>query len=416
MPARTSRATSHRDDQIVVATGHTRPVKEALHRWGVRLSEHEEESIAELGLTKLVLPSLRADVGPMRQDIFLVRTAESAAAERRPRGAASTPVDDLDLLMFRLRFDFGYRSGGWVPVIGKNRYVETTEALGEIGGGGAGVPQLVAQGEIGGGGGGAPQVLAEGEIGGGGVSLPRAIDIERANGGVKGLRLADGRLIDRESPAGSGKRVVLFDTPVWLHKEFTESHCKHFVTDRAAIGTGAMAGHGVFGAGLILRAAPQTELISVPILDDDGSAEVWTVAQQIVAYLHEDNPVDIIHMPWGAITPDGEEPLVLAVAVRALSRAGIELVAAAGNHGDSDDPAVLRNAPSYPAALPEVTAVAAAVRPEVAARFSPDPDDAPWIDVLRPGQRLVSTYLDDGYALWGGSSFASALYVGERVA
>jgi hypothetical protein len=430
MPEATSRASSSQDDQIVVATGHLRVVEQTLHAWGVRLDTDQQDEIPELGLTRLFVASLHADVGSMRRDLFLVRAAEAAAAERRPRGAPPASVDDLDLLMFRLRLDSAYRCAGWMPTIGKNRYVESTEALGEIGGGGGGVPELVAQGEIGGGGGGAPDlvaqgeigggggpgVIAQGEIGGGGVSLPRAVELEKANGGDPDLHLTDGRLIDKSSPAGAGKRIALFDTKIWLHPEFEGLNCTNFVKDADAVGTGPMAGHGVFGAGLILRKAPAAELISVPVLDDAGSAQVWDVAKEMVAFLPAENRIDFIHMPWGAITPDGEEPLVLGAAIQRLRRAGVELVAAAGNHGDSADPAVLRNAASYPAALAAVTAVGAAVRPGVAARFSPDPEAAPWIDELRPGVHLVSTFLRDRYAIWGGSSFSAALYVGERAA
>jgi hypothetical protein len=415
-------AASHRDDQIIVATGHRRLVEQTLHEWGVTLDTDQQDEIPALGLTRLFLPRLREEVAPMRRDLFLVRSAEATAAARRPRGAVSAAVDDLDLLMFRLRFDFNYRCGGFEPTMGKNRALQTTETLGEIWGGGGGLPQLVAQGEISGageiwgGGEGLTEVVAQGEIWGGGVQLPRAVDIERQNGGDPDFRLTDGRLIDEGRPAGAGKRIALFDTKVWRHAEFHDLKQQNFVEDAAAMGTGPMAGHGTFGAGLIYRVAPHAELISIPVLDDDGTAEVWDVAQRIAGFLPEENTVDLIHMPLGTLTSDGEAPLVLAAAIERLARTGVEIVAAAGNHGDGDDPAVLHNAPSYPAALPAVTAVGAAVRPKVAARFSPDPKVAPWIDVLRPGQLLVSTYLRDRYALWGGSSFAAALYVGERAA
>ena len=159
-----------------------------------------------------------------------------------------------------------------------------------------------------------------------------------------------------------------------------------------------MAGHGVFGAGLILRKAPRARLVSVPVLDGDGGAEVWEVARALMTFLRPDRHVDI------------------AAAVRRLSHTGATLVAAAGNHGNSRHPHRQPNAASYPAAMPEVTAVAAGAAPGVPARFSPDPAAAPWIDVIRRGQGLVSTYLDNGYAVWSGSSFAAARYVGELAA
>src|SRR5215211_7866811 len=44
--------------------------------------------------------------------------------------------DDLDLVMFDLRSSFARRYHGWVPTMGKNRFVSGTQGLGEIGGGG----------------------------------------------------------------------------------------------------------------------------------------------------------------------------------------------------------------------------------------------------------------------------------------
>jgi hypothetical protein len=52
----------------------------------------------------------------------------------------------------------------------------------------------------------------------------------------------------------------------------------------------------------------------------------------------------------------------------------------------------------------------------VSARFSPEPAEAPWIDLLRPGVRLVSTYLQNRYAIWSGASFSAALYAAELAA
>jgi membrane-anchored mycosin MYCP len=382
------RTGTSRGDQIIVATGHLSAVTEALNELEIHFAREGHDEIPELGLTRLELTSLRADAARLRQDPYLVRHAESTIAARRPRDTPASAIDDLDLVMFRLRFDFAYRSGGWMPTMGKNRYVDATEAFGEIGGGGGGPPQAVLDGEIGGGGG------------------PELRQVARA--GQRRLIPADGR-------AGRGVRIGVLDTAIRPHREFAGLRHPRFTATAGSRAT-TMAGHGVFGAGLILQKAPRARLVSVPVLDDNGEAEVWEVAKAMMTFLRADRRVDLIHMPWGAITPDGEEPLVLAAAVRRLSSTGASLVAAAGNHGNSRDLARLPNAASYPAAMPEVTAVAAGAAGGVPARFSPDPDAAPWIDVVRRGEGVMSTYLDDGYAVWSGSSFAAAEYVGELAA
>jgi subtilisin family serine protease len=329
------------------------------------------------------LPTLAADIVKTRENLYLARYAESVADASRPRGTPPSEVDDLGLLMFRLRFDFAYRYAGAELVMGLNRYVESTETAGEIGGGGSGSP-VVVSGEIGGGGAGLPQVLLD--------------------------KLRDRKLIDAANHAGDGVRIGVMDTKIAPHVEFENVLHPDFTDKQSAEDAGAMAGHGVFGAGLILQAAPGAELVSVPVFGGDGQAEAWDVARRMMTFI--EHTVDIVAMPFGAFTQDGRQPLVLATAARRLRQAGILLVAAAGNHGKSIDPRVLPNAPSYPAALADVIAVGVAAP----ARISPDPVDAPWIEVTRPGQRLLSTYLDNEYAVWGGSSFAAATFVGEVAA
>jgi hypothetical protein len=315
------------------------------------------------------------------------------AATRRPAGTAPSVIKDLDLLMFRLRFDFAYRCGGWMPTMGKNRYVDSIETLGEIGGGG------VALGEIGGGGGGTARVL--GEIGGGGDGEARYAEIELP--------------FIRASDAGDGLRIGMLDTAVRNHKEFRAAGSR-IEPLTGTPGHSDMAAHGTFGAGLILRHAPRAQLIVSSVLDDNGEAEVWDVAREMVSFLDDDKWVHILHMPWGAVTDDGEQPLVLATALELLGRRGITLVAAAGNHGNSTRPDLPPTAAVYPAAHPTVVAVAAEDRKGSLARFSPDPAELPWIRLTERGVKVVSTYLDDKYAEWSGSSFAAANFTGRLAA
>jgi hypothetical protein len=385
MSAMDKRVDRSRRDQIIVASGDYLLLASALDELGIHFRHRSDDTIPELQLAKLELPTLAADMVKIRENVYLTRYAESVADASRPRGTLPSEIDDLGLLMFRLRFDFAYRYAGAELVMGLNRYVESTEASGEIGGGGSGSP-VVVSGEIGGGGAGLPQVLLD--------------------------KVRDRTLVDAGNHAGDGVRIGVMDTKIAPHAEFESLLHPDFTDKLTDDDAGAMAGHGVFGAGLILQAAPGAKLVSIPVFDGSGQAEAWDVARKMMTFLDPEHTVDIVQMPFGAITRDGRQPLVLATAARRLRQAGILLVAAAGNHGKSIDPRVLPNAPSYPAALPEVIAVGAAAP----ARISPDPVDAPWINITRPGQRLLSTYLDNEYAVWGGSSFAAAVFVGEVAA
>jgi len=77
------------------------------------------------------------------------------------------------------------------------------------------------------------------------------------------------------------------------------------------------------------------------------------------------------------------------------------LVAAAGNEGN--------DTPFYPAALPEVLAVAASKSGDVRATFS---NHGAWVDVAAPGQTIYSTYKGGGYAYMSGTSAACPIVAG----
>jgi subtilisin family serine protease len=185
----------------------------------------------------------------------------------------------------------------------------------------------------------------------------------------------------------------------------------------------AVAGHATFIAGLVLREAPACVVVARQVLSDDGSADSWSVAREIVE--HGEEGLDVLNLSLFCHTEDGEAPLVLARAIERLPSETV-VVAAAGNHGDSGllaDP----ERPAWPAALDGVIAVGATDAAGETASFSPP--GVPWVDVHAPGVDRVSTYLsgpvsfDDGatetfagVASWSGTSFAAASVSGAIAA
>ena len=183
-----------------------------------------------------------------------------------------------------------------------------------------------------------------------------------------------------------------------------------------------IAGHATFVTGLILSQAPGAVVEIYRVLDDEGIADSWSVAQRIARAGQEG--LDVLNLSFVCFTDDGQPPLALATAIDRVP-ANTVVVAAAGNQGSA--PEIARRRPAWPAALDDVVAVGAArVRGGGRAAFSPD---QPWVDALACGVDLVSTYLIgsvsespgsavrfEGYAQWSGTSFAAALVSGAIAA
>ena len=175
----------------------------------------------------------------------------------------------------------------------------------------------------------------------------------------------------------------------------------------------AEAGHAVFIAGLIRRAAPSATLLFLKALNSDGIGTEFGVSRAI-GYAAT-RGAHIVNLSLGFYTLHDATPQGLRSAVDAARAKGLVLVAAAGNDALSS--------PTYPAAFDDVVAVGAHDRASnEPARFS---NRGPWVNVSAPGVREQSTYVPgredprltrDGdadrfpewrtTALWSGTSFA----------
>jgi hypothetical protein len=179
------------------------------------------------------------------------------------------------------------------------------------------------------------------------------------------------------------------------------------------------AGHGTFVAGIVQWSAPGVKLEVWRALDSDGITDETVVAAAMVAAAR--GGADVLNLSLGAETLDGSEPIALAEALAMIRETGREVVvvAAAGNSGTED--------PVYPAAFPEVVAVAAVTSIGTPAAWS---SHGPWVDCSAVGERVVSTYVQgkedpfvrsgdptpvvppdeygpNSWAIWDGTSFAA---------
>ncbi|MDD5305448.1 MAG: S8 family peptidase [Elusimicrobia bacterium] len=157
-------------------------------------------------------------------------------------------------------------------------------------------------------------------------------------------------------------------------------------------------GHGSHVAGTIagkrdgkgvVGVAPLAKLYAVKVLDKDGNGGFSDVIAGIEwAASHG---IKVANMSLGADT--GSEALKRAVT--AASKAGLTIVAAAGNSGGPV---------GFPASYPETIAVAASDNKDAVADFS---SRGPEVDFIAPGVDVKSVKMGGGYVELSGTSMAT---------
>jgi subtilisin family serine protease len=156
-------------------------------------------------------------------------------------------------------------------------------------------------------------------------------------------------------------------------------------------------GHGTFVAGLAALVAPKARILPERVLDTEGRGSVFVVAEAIFDATAAG--ADVINLSFG--TAGHLNSKVLNDAIKTATKAGVVVVAAAGNDGTGT--------PHFPAALPGVLAVGAMDNTGSAlAGFS---SRGPWVDVAAPGTD-VGGPLPCGYGIWSGTSMAAPLVSG----
>jgi type VII secretion-associated serine protease mycosin len=155
----------------------------------------------------------------------------------------------------------------------------------------------------------------------------------------------------------------------------------------------ATAGNGVGVAGL----APEATILPVRVLDSTGSGASSDVARGII--WAADHGATVINLSLGSDVDRADNPAdpTMRTAVQYAVGKGIPVAAAAGNERLDG------NAASYPAAYPEVVAVAATDRRGSPGWFS---TTGGYVDVAAPGVDILST-VPTGYQSQEGTSMAT---------
>lgn len=162
-------------------------------------------------------------------------------------------------------------------------------------------------------------------------------------------------------------------------------------------------GHGIGCAGVIgarnnekgvLGAAPDCQIIGIKAMRESGGGSIAEIVRGIRVAIERN--VHVINLSLGASVGDSE----LQKAVEDAVSAGIYVVCSAGNAGQD-------NSVVYPARYPVTYAVGATNQSGNVSAFS----SRGWeVDIAAPGERILTTWKNRGYARVSGTSF-SAPYV-----
>lgn len=163
-------------------------------------------------------------------------------------------------------------------------------------------------------------------------------------------------------------------------------------------------GHGTHVAGTIaatqnnsgvVGVAPEANLLIIKVLDKNGSGQYEWIINGINYAIEQ--KVDIISMSLG-----GPEDLPeLHEAIQRAVTNHILVICAAGNQGDGVDST---DEFDYPACYNEVISVGAIDLERRSSNFSNSNNE---VDLVGPGEKILSTYLNGKYAALSGTSMAT---------
>lgn len=235
-------------------------------------------------------------------------------------------------------------------------------------------------------------------------TIIQAVDAELdSSWGVK--RIGAG-LVHDSGNKGDSVKIAIFDTGIdYTHLDLADNYAGGY--DFANDDSDPMDdnGHGTHIAGTIaaidnetgvVGVAPEAEVYALKVLLADGSGSYSYVIAALEWCVH--NGIQIANHSYASSANPGT--IVQAAFSNAYS-AGVLSVAAAGNSGTKNATA---DSIEYPAKFTSVVAVGATDMEDTRASYS---STGPELELTAPGVRILSTYINHGYATGSGTSMAS---------
>lgn len=202
---------------------------------------------------------------------------------------------------------------------------------------------------------------------------------------------------------GAGIKVAVLDTGISRHKDLIVYGGASFVpgtknyNDKNGHGThcAGVIGANINGTGII-GVAPLARMYAVKVLDDQGRGSFSAMLAGMAWALR--NKMHVVSMSLGSSRP----PVAALIRmVELLNKAGITVVAAAGNSYGSDFPHV-----NTPANCPGVIAVGAVDKNSKIGYFSSRGGKFNQVSISAPGVGIASTFPTNSYRSLSGTSMA----------
>ncbi len=224
--------------------------------------------------------------------------------------------------------------------------------------------------------------------------------------GFGGAALAWLGVAENNAAWGRGLTVAVLDTGVQAHPAMGNAQISQLDLVGGDAGTGSAADHGTAVASLIagradgvLGVAPAADVLSVRVMNPDGTGDTFTLAQGIVAAV--DAGARVLNLSLGSFGDD----FLLADAVRYAQSQGAVLVAATGNGAV--------NVVQYPAAYEGVLAVTAV---DGEGRHLYVANSGPEVSLAAPGVGVSAAGAEGGVTQFSGTSAATPFVSGALVA
>ncbi|HJV17182.1 MAG TPA: S8 family serine peptidase, partial [Bacillales bacterium] len=207
---------------------------------------------------------------------------------------------------------------------------------------------------------------------------------------------------------GKGVKIAVIDTGIYSHEDLSIAGGKSFVSYTSSYTDDN--GHGTHVAGIIaaknnnvgiVGVAPDAQLYAVKVLRNDGSGNMSDIISGIDWAIT--NKMNMINLSLGST----ESSNILEETINKASKAGILVIAAAGNNGNSNGTGDTVN---YPARYDSVIAVGATDIWKQRASFSSTGNE---VDFVAPGVNILSTVLDNQYVSHSGTSMAAPFVTGD---